>query len=98
MSGLRTHMEYPTSRLGAGTVAAYRAGSTGLRSKNDLHAFSRLAQAGTGLPLGTHGLLSGPVDGKMCQIEALASFGLPTAVRHGGTEQSDSLLLTTDKQ
>src|SRR6266567_6806324 len=98
MSGLWAHMEHPASGLGTGTVAAYWTSSTGLGSKDDLHAFSRLAQAGTGLPLGTRCLPRGPIDGEMRQSEAFACFGLPTAVRQGGTEQSDPLLLTAHKQ
>src|ERR1700731_69293 len=91
-------MEHTTSRLGMGTILAHWTGRTDVRRKDDLHAFACLAQTSTGLPLRAGCLLLAPINGKMRQIETLASFGLPTAVRHGGTQQRDPLLLTADEQ
>src|SRR6266852_3231061 len=98
MSGLWTYMEHPARRLGVRTVPAYRTSTTSLSGKHDLHAFSCLAQASTGLPLGTRCLPSGPINGEMSQVEALARFGLPTVVSQGRTDQFDPPLGTAHQQ
>src|SRR5258708_39060042 len=91
---LGTHMQDATGRLGAGAVLAHRTRGTSLGGKNDFHGFPRLAEAATLLPLRTGRLLLAPIDGEMRQIEALARFGLPTAVRHRGTQQFEPSLST----
>src|SRR2546422_4746653 len=98
MSRLRTHMQDATSRLGMGTILAHGTSGADFRRKDDFHACSCLTEASTRLSLGAGRLLRGPIDGKMRQIEALAGFGLPTTVRHGGTDQLDSSLSAAGKQ
>src|SRR5260370_34994636 len=98
MSRLRTQMQDATSCLGASTVLAHGTPSADFRSKNDLHAFPSLAEAATLLPLRAGGLALVPIDGKMREIEALACFGLPTAIRHGRTDQLDPPLSGVNQQ
>src|SRR6266487_34390 len=91
-------MQHPASGQGTSTVTTHWTSGTDLSGKDNLHAFSALAQAGTGLALRTGGLPGGPIDGEMPLIETFVCFGLPTVVRQDRTEQFDPLLVTADQE